>query len=413
MHKTKYICASLFAIAFTACNGPIQPASPYGQNTYGPSAYGQAAYHQTYYGQNPYGQAQFGHTQYNQGQYNQGQYSQMPYGHVEQLRPRSNPNYDAAYAPARPYQRRQSVNVNYEALNAFEAPLALELGDVTFALNGRTDAEFDYSFETNDGIDGALFGNYQVSAETQLPNRITVGVVYGGAFEAFSGDQDYEDNIAGYAGGTWGTVFGGNVSDLVFEETRRLRGVTPVRLSGDGALGELNDLSGGYRGRYGPVIISGLVDENGNYDAGISFQRPIGNKDYRFTARHNDGTITTADGLTELDTRSVSGVGEYIYGSTRFDVSAGYEEIEEADRWFTSGGFSTKKGVWSLSAEGLYGQIDGQDEFSAVVGVKRDLARGLAATLALDFEDRQINVNGVDYFDAKDTRLVGGLSYGF
>lgn len=337
--------------------------------------------------------------------------TQGPYNYAPQ-RAYQNP----AYAPARGYPGRgnRSVAVNYEALNAFEAPLAFEAGDTTFLLRGRIDTPLEYSLENKGRVDGRIIGNHQISAETQLRSRITVGAVYGGTYDNVSGtSDDYSDNIAAFAGGSWGTAFGGNVSDLVFEETRRLRGVTPIRLAGDGALGSVNRWSGGYRGRYGPLIVSTVVDEDKNYDVGVSFQRPIGVKDYRFTARHNNGQFTAADGITTLDTKSVSGVAEYVYGSSRFDLGGGYEKIAEADRWFTSAGATTKSGAWSASLEGHYGEIDGQEEVSAVLGVRRDLARGLAATAAIDYEDRQIAVNGVNYINNKDTRLIVGLSYGF
>lgn len=317
----------------------------------------------------------------------------------------------------RTHNRRGGINLNYETLSVFEAPLATEIGDVTFLLRGRVDAPLTYSFENDDdAFDATLIGNHQISAETQLPNRLTVGAVYAGRAIENNG-VEYDDEIAAYIGGSWGTVFGGNVSDLVHEETRRQRGASIVELAGDGPLGQLGDWSGGYRGRYGPVIVSGLMDEENNYDVGITFQRPIGNKDYRLTARHNNGRFIADDGLTEIDTRSVNAVGEYVYGSTRYDIGGGYEQLtngaDEVDRWYTSAGFTTKQGVWSLSAEGHYGEIDGQKEISGLLGLRYDIARGLAATAALDYQDRQINVGGVDYINSKDTRAILALSYGF
>jgi hypothetical protein len=240
-----------------------------------------------------------------------------------------------------------------------------------------------------------------------------------------SSDADYRGRIRGFIGGSWGTFHGGNIQDLVYEDTRRLRGAgrnigegtREENLAGDGALGRLSDWGGGYQGRFGPTTISTVIDEDANYDIGIKFQRPIGNKDYRLTARHNAGTFTAADGLTEIDTKAVSGVGEYVYGSTRYDIAGGYEQLEgggvDADRWFTSAGVTHKVGVVSFTAEGHYGEIDGQDETSAFIGAKYDIARGLAATAAIDYEDRQINIAGVDIANTKDTRAIVGVSYGF
>jgi len=331
-------------------------------------------------------------------------------------------NYQRQNHQNRGYQRRGGtpprslINLNYETLNFFEAPLAKEIGDTTFLLRGRVDTPLSYSFENDNDLDASVEGNFQISAETQLPNRITIGALYAGRGIENNG-VDYDDQLAAFAGGSWGTVFGGNVSNLVFENTRRKRGVSTLELEGSNTLGTLAKWSGGYQGRYGPAIISGLIDEDENYDIGVTLQRPLGNKDYRLSARHNTGQFTATDGFTKIDTRAVSAVGEYVYGSTRYDIGAGYEELEngqdQADRWFASAGINTKKGVWSLSAEGHIGEIDGKSEKSALLGVRYDIARGLAATAALDYQDRVVAIDGVNYINTKDTRGVVALSYGF
>lgn len=317
--------------------------------------------------------------------------------------------------------------LTYESLNRLEAPVATEIAGVTFELRGRLDSVTDYSLEQDDANpDHRLVGSHLITATKQLPNRYTVGAIFTGRhMDIGNSDVDYRGRIRGFVGGSWGTLLGGNVQDIVYESTRRLRGAgvnigdgpRETNLRGDGALGRLSDWGGGYQGRFGPTVISAIVDEDANYDVGVRFQRPIGNKDYRFTARHNTGSFVAADGLTEFDTRAVSGVGEYVYGSTRYDLGVGYEQLEtgaiEADRWFTSAGVTTKRGVLSLTAEGHYGEVEGESEISAFVGAKYDLARGLSATAGLEYEDQQINLNGVDFVNTKDTRAVLGLSYGF
>ncbi len=315
---------------------------------------------------------------------------------------------------------------SYESLNAFEEPVSGEFAGVTFELNGRLDSVTSYSIDDKGNPNHQVVGSHRLNAEKQLPNRLTVGATFTGRAEDIGNpDADYKGRIRGYVGGSWGTVLGGNVQDVVYQNTRRKRGAGALvgrgareeNLWSDGALGRLSDWGGGYQGRFGPTIVSAIVDEDANYDVGIEFQRPIGNKDYRFTARHNSGTYIAADGATEIDTKGVSGIGEYVYGSTRYDVGAGYEQLDstnvEADRWFTSAGVTTKVGVWNFTAEGQYGQIEGQDEISAFAGVKYDIARGLAATAAVDYQDRQVNVDGVDIMNAKEKRALVGLSYGF
>lgn len=351
--------------------------------------------------QNPFGQ--------------QHQYAPPQYAAETQYYPQG---YGAQYpqypqAQQRP-ALRPAINVNYDITSALEAPIGYNIAGATLALRGQVDVPVAYSLDSNERLDQGVITNHQVSLERQLPNRITVGAVYGGRFENVSGNNNnYNDDIAVFAGGSWGTFFGGNVSDLVREETRRARNAGFVELAGDGAIGSVNRTSGGYRGRFGPAIVSGLIDEDANYDVGVSFQRPIGVRDYRFTARHNNGTLLAADGLTELDTRSVSGTAEYVFGSLRMDVQTGYETIEDADRWFTSAGMSKKTGAWTVSAEGKFGQIDGRDETAALLTLRRDLARGVSATVALDHRDLQQPLNGTDFVEDQDTRVLAALTYGF
>ncbi|CAM3848983.1 hypothetical protein [Litorimonas haliclonae] len=417
----KLIFPALAAFVATGCSNPYdfatqkmqahnQPyAAPQGYGAYGYQPPHQPGYYPVQNGNapqyaNPQTAAQLGLRGGPQQEYAPRNYANRGYG------------YNRAYQARAGAPRRSLINLNYETLNFFEAPLAKEIGDTTFLLRGRVDTPLSYSFKNDNDLDASVEGNFQISAETQLPNRLTLGALYAGSGIENNG-VDYDDQVAVFAGGSWGTVFGGNVSNLVFENTRRRRGASTLELEGSNTLGTLANWSGGYQGRYGPMVVSGLYDEDDNYDIGVSVQRPMGNKDYRLSARHNTGQFTAADGLTEIDTRAVSAVGEYVYGSTRYDIGAGYEELEnngdQADRWFTSAGINTKKGVWSFSAEGHYGEIDGKEEKSALIGVRYDIARGLAATAALDYQDRQISIDGVNYINTKDTRGVIALSYGF
>lgn len=407
------------------CNPQPVYGCPYAQSQYAASQYGHSGYSQSGYGQY---EAQPTQTYYG---YGQGGYANTPnpYGY--------NPSgYNNGYVPSRsgPQQYHSSgprysgrgSTFSQETLNAFEAPVATEIAGVTFELRGRMDSVTEYSLEQNGNLDHRLVGSHIITAEKQLPNRYTIGATFTGrANDIGNGDSDYTPRIRGFVGGSWGTFFGGSVQDLVYSDTRRLRGAgrfvgngpREETLHGDGSQGRLADWGGGYQGRYGPTTITAVVDEDANYDVGVKFQRPIGNKDYRLTARHNTGSFLAQDGVTEVETKAVTGVAEYVYGSTRYDISGGVEQFETggdtADRWFTSAGLTTKRGVWSLTAEGLYGQVEGQDETSAFLGVKYDIARGLSATAAVDYQDRSVNVGGTNIVDVKDTRALMGLSYGF
>jgi|GEM_PF-422025 len=447
MTKTHLISCAVLSMLVTACHQGNRKFHQYDagdQRTAAYSAYGQSygAYDQAGYA------AHNGNFQYAQNYANPGQYYQqaMPYQYAPATSGQVYSGYQgqtyqsfqgqpqrptmAGYAPPAQYYTggayqpqniprrrpnyRPGIDLNYETLSFFEAPLAFEVADTTLVLRGRLDVPVEYSFDDDEIIEREPIGNFQVSAETQLPNRWNVGAVYSGRFENISGpDNNYDDKVAGYVGGSWGTVFGGNVSDLVFETTRRRRNAVDRSVAGDNTAGQLEEWSAGYRGRYGPVNVVGVIDEEANYDVGMTFQRPIGDKDYRFTLRHNDGTYLAPNGIDRFDTRSIGANAEYIFGSSNFGIGGGYEEIDDVDRWFGTAGVTTKRGPISLTAEGHYGEVDGQAEKSALLGARYDLARGLAATAAIDYQDAQITVNGVNYVDVKDTRAIMSLIYGF
>lgn len=324
----------------------------------------------------------------------------------------------------------EGVSLNYDSLSSLEEPLAIEVGDTTVVLRGLLDLPVAATTRNGDDWDTSdigFVGNVEVNAETQLRNRWTVGVSYFGQYEtddpgaspAFQGPQRdaYNDNAAVYVSGSWGTVVGGNVSGLVREETRRERGVGNARLAFAGLRGSLSESGAAYVGRFGPTRLSTVVDEDGDFEIGGTFQRPIGRRDYRFTGRYGEGKTLLADGLTEAETRGGEAVAEVVYGSSKFDIAAGAEKIEtaaaDADRWYTSVGARHKIGNLSLSAEAHYGEVDGQAEKAAAVGAALDIARGLSLNLGVNYEDAQIDLGPVALDDTGETSAVLSLRYSF
>jgi len=160
-----------------------------------------------------------------------------------------------------------------------------------------------------------------------------------------------------------------------------------------------------------------LMDTDGGFDVGATHQRPHGNKDYRLSVRYTEGAFTSAGGAARFDSRALGGVGEVIYGSTLFDAGAGFETLSSPglrlERWYVSSGVRVKTGVVSLSLEGHYGRVEGEEEASAALGVRYDLARGLSANFGLHHEDARVNVNGVNLINSKGTRAVVSLRFSF
>ncbi len=319
----------------------------------------------------------------------------------------------------------QDVNLNYDRLSSLEEPIAFDLGDVTVEISGVVDvpvvAEFDSVTDT-DSVDVEFIGNFQITAQTQLANRWTVGAAYFGQYasdpiDVFGGNDDYSDNVAAFVGTSFGTVLGGNVSGQVREITRRERGVGNGFLAFDDFYGGLDDWGGAYVGRFGPTVVSAVVDENGDFEIGGFFQRPIGQKDYRFSVRAAKGSFTSQDGTTAFDTKGVAVVGELVYGSSLFDLGIGYERLEspiiDVDRWYLSAGAQTQVGPLHLSAEGHYGQVDGQDEISAGLGASYDIARGLSVNLGVNYEKANIQAGGISLVETDEVKAIASLRFSF
>ena len=307
--------------------------------------------------------------------------------------------------------RAQGFSLNSDALASLEEPLATDIGGVTVELTGVTGARLTYDFEGLDDFHPGFIGNFEVSAATQLGNRWNIGVAYFGQYQHDDGSDTYSDNVAGFIGGSWGTLVGGEVSGVVREETRRRRGAGNAVLAFDESLGSLSNWGGGYVGQFGPARVSAVVDEDGDFDLGFTWSRPLGTKDVRFGAHYRHGEYLNAD------SNAIIGLAEIVYGSSLYDLAAGYERLESpafnADRWFVSAGWQTKTGSLTFSLGAHYGETEGQAEKSGAFGVRYDVARGLSLNLGINHSDAQVTLNGVELLNQEETEAVGSLRFDF
>ena len=316
----------------------------------------------------------------------------------------------------------QNISLNYDRLSSLEEPLATEIGGYTLLLNGLIDTPMSFGLEDGGNTEEGFIGNFQFSAATQLPNRLRVNLTYFGQYAddpelTADMNDDFRDNVALSIGGAWGTVVGGNLSGIVREQTRRRRGAGNAFLAFDDALGRLEHWGGGYIGRFGPWVLSTVMDEDTNFDLGAMFQRPLGTRDYRFTLRYTEAVYTSADGTGYFDTRAVGVVGELVYGGALLDIGAGYERFSTAgpdtDQWYIASGLRLKHNVLIWSLEGLYGQVGGEDKTAFTLGFQYDLARGLSANFGLNHQDAKVNIGHISFIDTKDTRVVFSLRYSY
>lgn len=310
------------------------------------------------------------------------------------------------------------ISLNYDNLSSFEEPLAFAIGEATVLVGGVVDVPVKLTVDDSvfDGdVDVSLVTNLDINIEMQLPNRWNVGLAYFGQYDQNA--RDYEDNIAGFVRTSWGSLIGGNVDGLVREATRRRRGVGNADLAFDDFYGRINRWGGGYSGRFGPATLSGIVDGDGHFELGAQFQRPIGRKDYRLTARFGKARYLAADDITDFSTTSAGVVGEFVYGSSLFDIGFGYENLQsgalDLDRWYVSGGTQTKIGVLSLSAAGHYGELDGSSESAASLGLRYDIARGLSTNVGVNARKAQIMRDGISVIDEDETSATASVRYSF
>ena len=316
----------------------------------------------------------------------------------------------------------QGISLNYERLSSLEEPLAAHVGDWTLLLNGLVDGSLALDLQEKKTVEPDFTGNLQLGARTQLSNRWRVGLTYFGQYategpSVTNPDEGYTDNAALSVGGTWGTVIGGNVAGLVREQTRRRRGVGNASLAFDDFLGRPGDWGAGYLVRVGPWVISAVLDEEANSDLGATFQRPSGNKDWRFTTRYRNGVYASANGRARFNGRSVSGMGEVVYGSIILGLGVVHERLSTSepseDRWYISSGVHGKAGVLSISVEGHYGQFGSQEEASIAVGLQYDLARGLSANLGLNHAESKAAPGVMTHAEVNESQAVLSLRYSF
>ena len=185
----------------------------------------------------------------------------------------------------------------------------------------------------------------------------------------------------------------------------------------DDHFGELSDVGVSYLTRIGPSQFFFTADDDGGFEIGTSYQRPIGNKDYRFSTRFRESELIADDGVTVFDSSGLGFVSEFTFGSTVFDLGLGFEKLESdqatGDRVYASFGASRKWGVLTGSAEAHFGEIEGQSESAYALGLRYDIARGLSLNLGVNYSDAQVELGGIQILNDSGTSGTLSLRYSF
>ncbi|MEP2978998.1 MAG: hypothetical protein ABJO86_05905 [Lentilitoribacter sp.] len=303
----------------------------------------------------------------------------------------------------------QERRLFYDQISMVEEPLATQIGDTTFSLRGSVEVPVK-ALNTSKKVDIGFRGAFEVKAETQLENSLKIAASYAAEYDYLNDDQ-FTDKIVLSASGFLGSIYVGNVSDMLRENLARTSGVGNSELAYDGNWGQLGRWSVAHFSRHGPYRAGLAIDQNGKFELGFIFQRPVQTLEHKYALRLTSGEFTPSGTNINLDTITAQGVAELIYGSSLFNLGAGIEHIKgpisNANRWFVAGGAQTKIGVVSLSAGAQYGQLEGQDTLSAALGARYDFARGASVNLGVNYKNADVLLDGVQL--RKDDNVVEGI----
>lgn len=303
----------------------------------------------------------------------------------------------------------QERRLFYDQISMVEEPLAMQLGDTTVSLRGSVELPMKAS-STTKKADFGFRGAFEVRAETQLANSLKIAASYAAEYDHLNSDQ-FTDKVVLSASGFLGSLYVGNVSDMLRENLARTSGIGNADLAYDGNWGQLGRWSVAHLSRHGPYRTGLAIDENGKFELGFVFQRPVQTLEHKYSLRLTSGAFTPTGLGTQLDTLSVQGVAELIYGSHLFSIGAGIEHIKgplsTANRWFISGGTQSKIGVFSLSADAQYGQLNGQSLLSAALGARYDIARGASVNFGLNYKNADVVLDDLQL--RKDDDVIAGI----
>ena len=303
----------------------------------------------------------------------------------------------------------QERRLFYDQISMVEEPLATQIGDTTFSLRGSVEVPVK-TLSTTKKAEIGFRGAFEIKAETQLENSLKIAASYAAEYDYLNDDQ-FTYKVVLSASGFLGSIYVGNVSDMLRENLARTSGVGNSDLAYDGNWGQLGRWSVAHFSRHGPYRAGLAVDQNGKFELGFVFQRPVKTLEHKYALRLTSGEFNPSGSNIDLDTITAQGVAEIIYGSSLFSLGGGIEHIKgpisHANRWFVAGGAQTKIGVVSLSADAQYGQLKGQDTLSTALGARYDFARGASVNLGVNYKKADVLLDGL--LLRKDDNVVEGI----
>lgn len=308
-------------------------------------------------------------------------------------------------------------HASYQHLALAEEPLAVEMGDVTLSLRGTLEAlgTFRQSINHHEDIEADFNAAVETRAEMQLLNYWTLQGSYIFNVDTRENDEVQHEGSIGLRG-SQGELFFGHVSDRLRHISNRNSSAGNAELAYDHSLSELDDLTLSHIFEQGPLKFGGVADFVGNFELGAIYQRPIAQKDLRFSLRLTKGTFDGAGGPV-IKGIGGHGVSELVYSNWTMNLGGGFEYLTsgnmDAQRYYLSSGLARKVGAVTLSVEGHYSKTAGSDEISASAGASYDFARGASVNAGLNYKKADVNKDGIQILDDDATELILSLRYSF
>lgn len=287
--------------------------------------------------------------------------------------------------------------INYDRLSFFETPQRVEIGTGTLQLQGALDISYR---SENDGL--AEFDSQQAEAflryETQLENDWDVGISYRINYDTNRADSTV-DELRIFARDQWGLLTVGNISSLLYDQSRRQLANGLLGVDRDNFTLPLDEYGVFYQWATADTQWMLAVDNDVNIEAGVVFNKPIGRLDYKFSMRANSNENIDGDAQNVTESQGLAIVAQASIGRWTVDSQWMTEQVQLLDGSSEltlntlSMGLHAKFNLLSLSLTGMQRDNELSDtERSLSLGVRYDIARGLSLNLGANiFSTELIN----------------------
>ena len=282
--------------------------------------------------------------------------------------------------------------LNYDNLSFFEEGLAQDVGGATLRFNFLIDqAYIDNPPKLANRWKTTL--QFSTSLETELSNGWNVGAAYTGIFD--TDDDGNDDHLyAFFINAPWGTLSAGRVTGLLENTVARKNRVGNANLSAGRGLGGLDRTGIHYFQTINAYQIHFAADQNGNAQAALFFEAPIGIGAHTFGIRGGTGHLQErTPRLGTGDIEEVAGFYGYTLGSLSVGFEYGIQDISidgafgSNTQRYSSVGMNYKRGRTSYSVEAGRSEFLGATARSAGIGLRYDIARGFSGNLGLNYSD--------------------------